>query len=354
MKGEALDAAAVYKIVTTAYLASGKDGYDAFAHKDVKILVDEENGVTVPTAVLNYFRHQHVISAFKLGGSKHTIGDDLVAHKICPAVEGRIHNIRGEPRVTKQDLAARQIQRIARARQGRARVRAIKLQKEAALLAEHGAVSVALIDADEVEKIAKEEEGAAKADDALLAAIAADQAAADRAEALEEDAKLAEAEALAAEVALKATEAATERAAAELRAAQEEEAAAAALRAAADAAEAATAAESASAAAKELRAQAEKAAEDAQKHVRDAKRAVHLQEVLAAAAEAETTSATLAAAAAEAAAKAGLEVKEQADLNVHTLSRHRHANVASPGSTSPRVAPEGVKVVPVAPKTGCC
>jgi 5'-nucleotidase len=112
-----LDVNRKYKFVTTAYLAQGKDGYDAFAHPSVRVLVDEENGITVPTTLRNLFRMVNTLSILKQSVSKRSAEDDDIS--ISPDVDGRIHNIRGDPRITERDIAARQIQKIARARSGR-------------------------------------------------------------------------------------------------------------------------------------------------------------------------------------------------------------------------------------------
>jgi 5'-nucleotidase len=120
--GAPLDPERKYKFVTTAYLALGKDGYDAFADPSVKTLVDEENGATVPTVLRNHFRMINVVG--KLAGIKKPTGEDhakkmasrllsrkkaatesedpsedgdqssLSAPTIAPKVEGRIINIR--------------------------------------------------------------------------------------------------------------------------------------------------------------------------------------------------------------------------------------------------------------------
>ena len=49
-----------YRLCTTSFIAEGKDGYDVF--KDCKVLVEEENGLPIQTAIRNHFRFLGVLS----------------------------------------------------------------------------------------------------------------------------------------------------------------------------------------------------------------------------------------------------------------------------------------------------
>ena len=198
--GDPLDKARRYKFVTTAYLSLGKDGYDAFADPSVKILIDEENGVTVPTVLRNYFRESHVIGAFSSRMA------NAGSSRIAPVVKGRITNIRGDPRVTKQDKAALQIQRIARARQSRAMVRAKKAlmveaagEAPAALTAAAAAAETDSPKAETFETIMSTEFAAQQEDGRKIAELKLEEAKEAHIEAINEDTKHdAEAEAAAA------------------------------------------------------------------------------------------------------------------------------------------------------------
>jgi hypothetical protein len=121
LAGKPLDPERKYRFATTAYLAGGKDGYDAFAHPSVRVLVDEENGVCVPSTLRNHFRAVAVLAAMRNSGAAPQAGAENLT--VSPEVDGRIHNVSGGlPRLTPQDLAAREIQRIARARISRRKV----------------------------------------------------------------------------------------------------------------------------------------------------------------------------------------------------------------------------------------
>ena len=51
---ECLELDKTYHMVTKAYLANGKDGYDCLS--DAKQLIDDENGPTLTYAVQNHFK----------------------------------------------------------------------------------------------------------------------------------------------------------------------------------------------------------------------------------------------------------------------------------------------------------
>ena len=108
-----LDYSRRYRFVTTAYLASGKEGYNDFTDPSVKVLVDEENGICAPTALRNLF------TAAAAKKDNHAAA---AAQMLSPIVDERILSLRGVPLVTHHDIAAIDIQRIARARQARGAV----------------------------------------------------------------------------------------------------------------------------------------------------------------------------------------------------------------------------------------
>ena len=58
-------------VVTKAYLAKGKDGFDVFAQ--CKVLVDEENAPILPTLVRNTFTELSVLNGFKMNTPKKVI-----------------------------------------------------------------------------------------------------------------------------------------------------------------------------------------------------------------------------------------------------------------------------------------
>jgi hypothetical protein len=84
----------------------------------------------VPTTLRNLFRMVNTLSMLKQSVSKRSAEDDDIS--ISPDVDGRIHNIRGDPRISERDIAARQIQKIARARSGRKVASRRKLMLKAA------------------------------------------------------------------------------------------------------------------------------------------------------------------------------------------------------------------------------
>ncbi|CAG8613328.1 22864_t:CDS:2, partial [Dentiscutata erythropus] len=60
-----LDMQKTYTVCTRAYLASGNDGYKAFAEPTTQYLVDDENGVILSTLVRRYFIGLYYINAMK-------------------------------------------------------------------------------------------------------------------------------------------------------------------------------------------------------------------------------------------------------------------------------------------------
>jgi hypothetical protein len=58
--GSPVDLNKLYRLCTTSFIAEGKDGYDVF--KDCKVLVEEENGLPIQTAIRNHFRFLSVLS----------------------------------------------------------------------------------------------------------------------------------------------------------------------------------------------------------------------------------------------------------------------------------------------------
>jgi len=67
--GEPMDLDRRYTLSTTAYTAGGKDGYDCLVSEGVKVLIDDENGPTLPTVMRNYFRVVQTLNAISLAGS---------------------------------------------------------------------------------------------------------------------------------------------------------------------------------------------------------------------------------------------------------------------------------------------
>jgi 5'-nucleotidase len=61
-KKEPLDMDKEYKLITKAYLALGKDGYDVF--KDCRMILDDEAGPVLPSIVRNYFNELAVRNGF--------------------------------------------------------------------------------------------------------------------------------------------------------------------------------------------------------------------------------------------------------------------------------------------------
>ncbi len=61
--GEPMTEGRLVKVVTKAYLAKGKDGYDVFT--ECKVLVDEEEAPILPTLVRNTFTELSVLNGFK-------------------------------------------------------------------------------------------------------------------------------------------------------------------------------------------------------------------------------------------------------------------------------------------------
>ncbi|CAG8484242.1 16332_t:CDS:2 [Racocetra persica] len=60
-----LDMQKTYTVCTRAYLASGNDGYKAFAEPTTKYLVDDENGIILSTLIRRYFIGLYYINAIK-------------------------------------------------------------------------------------------------------------------------------------------------------------------------------------------------------------------------------------------------------------------------------------------------
>lgn len=58
--GEPLQPDKKYRMCTKPYVAEGKDGYDVF--KQCRVLVSEEGGVLLPTAVRNHFRYLEILN----------------------------------------------------------------------------------------------------------------------------------------------------------------------------------------------------------------------------------------------------------------------------------------------------
>ncbi|GMI18964.1 hypothetical protein TeGR_g4904 [Tetraparma gracilis] len=63
VKGEKVGKGDKFKVVTKAYLAKGKDGYDVF--KDCPVLLDEESAPVLPTLVRNTFTELSIVNGFK-------------------------------------------------------------------------------------------------------------------------------------------------------------------------------------------------------------------------------------------------------------------------------------------------
>ncbi|KAF0455054.1 Metallo-dependent phosphatase [Gigaspora margarita] len=64
-----LDMQKTYTVCTRAYLASGNDGYKAFAEPTTQYLVDHENGVILSTLIRRYFIGLYYINAIKFNMS---------------------------------------------------------------------------------------------------------------------------------------------------------------------------------------------------------------------------------------------------------------------------------------------
>ncbi|GAX77495.1 hypothetical protein CEUSTIGMA_g4939.t1 [Chlamydomonas eustigma] len=58
--GEPLDMKRKYRLGTKGYVAEGKDGYDVF--KSCQVLVDDEAGPVIPTAIRNHFKYLEVLN----------------------------------------------------------------------------------------------------------------------------------------------------------------------------------------------------------------------------------------------------------------------------------------------------
>lgn len=71
VSGEPLADDQTVSVVTKAYLAKGKDGFDVFAK--CKVLVDEENAPILPTLVRNTFTELSVLNGFKMNTPKKVI-----------------------------------------------------------------------------------------------------------------------------------------------------------------------------------------------------------------------------------------------------------------------------------------
>ena len=70
VRGEPLDTARIYKLVTRGYMGRGKDGYDALLVKSeggqAEEIVSEENGVLISTILRQYFMSLKVLGRWKL------------------------------------------------------------------------------------------------------------------------------------------------------------------------------------------------------------------------------------------------------------------------------------------------
>uniref|UniRef100_A0A7S2S175 5'-nucleotidase n=1 Tax=Mucochytrium quahogii TaxID=96639 RepID=A0A7S2S175_9STRA len=103
--GEPLDGSRSYSVVTKAYLAKGKDGYDVFSR--CKVLVDEECSPNLPTLVRYHFMSLAVLNGFKQSSSLHSFTFMKAVRKlqsvtqrkmtgvyyIEPVIDGRIKNM---------------------------------------------------------------------------------------------------------------------------------------------------------------------------------------------------------------------------------------------------------------------
>jgi hypothetical protein len=69
IRGEPLDTARTYKLVTRGYMGRGKDGYDALLVKseggEAEEVVSEENGVLISTILRQYFMSLKVLGRWK-------------------------------------------------------------------------------------------------------------------------------------------------------------------------------------------------------------------------------------------------------------------------------------------------
>jgi len=115
-------------VATKAYLARGKDGYDAFVASDVELLIGDEGGPILPTLVRNHFR---VLAALSGWGSQERVAaatsparsralapvpallrrmptrgggatkqqQPRYSLAIAPVVDGRIRVLQGEPQL---------------------------------------------------------------------------------------------------------------------------------------------------------------------------------------------------------------------------------------------------------------
>jgi 5'-nucleotidase len=57
--GIALDLKRKYSVATKTYISEGKDGYEVFSQ--CPVLVPEEGGAVIPTAVRNHFRKLEIL-----------------------------------------------------------------------------------------------------------------------------------------------------------------------------------------------------------------------------------------------------------------------------------------------------
>ncbi|GBC00114.1 hypothetical protein RclHR1_03750013 [Rhizophagus clarus] len=64
-----LDSQKTYTVCTRNYLASGYDGYTAFAKPNTQFLVDEENGILLSTLIRRYFLGLYYVNAIKFNMS---------------------------------------------------------------------------------------------------------------------------------------------------------------------------------------------------------------------------------------------------------------------------------------------
>ncbi|CAB4398555.1 unnamed protein product [Rhizophagus irregularis] len=66
---EKLDLHKIYTVSTRNYMASGYDGYTAFAQPNTQYLVDEENGIILSTLIRRYFLGLYYVNAIKFNMS---------------------------------------------------------------------------------------------------------------------------------------------------------------------------------------------------------------------------------------------------------------------------------------------
>jgi 5'-nucleotidase len=93
-KKEPLDMDKEYKLITKAYLALGKDGYDVF--KECRMILDDEAGPVLPSIVRNYFNELAVRNGFSKRSSvsggimiKNDKADAIRAHRTTMQVDGK-------------------------------------------------------------------------------------------------------------------------------------------------------------------------------------------------------------------------------------------------------------------------